>query len=95
MKKKTNRQLIDDYDYLSNAASAMDCTVSSRLFRYHRMSWIHTKSCTTTFRVRPYQKAKRRTARTEGTFLPPSVNRPDIPYKPGILRHIRALYRRR
>lgn len=26
MKKKTNRQLIDDYDYLSNAASAMDCT---------------------------------------------------------------------
>ena len=26
MKKKTNRELIDDYDYLSNAASAMDCT---------------------------------------------------------------------
>lgn len=26
MKKKTNRQLIDEYDYLSNAASAMDCT---------------------------------------------------------------------
>ena len=26
LKKKTNRQLIDDYDYLSNAASAMDCT---------------------------------------------------------------------
>lgn len=26
LKKKTNRQLIDDYDYLSNAASVMDCT---------------------------------------------------------------------
>ena len=26
MKKKTNRELIDDYDYLSNAASATDCT---------------------------------------------------------------------
>lgn len=26
MKKKTNRQLIDEYNYLSNAASSMDCT---------------------------------------------------------------------
>lgn len=26
MKKKTNREIIDDYDYLSNAASSMDCT---------------------------------------------------------------------
>ncbi len=26
MEKKTNRELIDDYDYLTNAASAMDCT---------------------------------------------------------------------
>ena len=26
MKKKSAKQLIDDYDYLSNAASAMDCT---------------------------------------------------------------------
>ncbi len=26
MKKKTNQQIIDEYDYLSNAASAMDCT---------------------------------------------------------------------
>lgn len=26
MKKKSPKQLIDDYDYLSNAASATDCT---------------------------------------------------------------------
>ena len=26
MKKKSTKQLIDDFDYLSNAASAMDCT---------------------------------------------------------------------
>ncbi|HJB00927.1 MAG TPA: hypothetical protein H9780_07175 [Candidatus Mediterraneibacter merdavium] len=26
MKKKTNKELIDDYDYLTNAASTMDCT---------------------------------------------------------------------
>lgn len=25
-KKKTNQQLIDDYDYLANAASVNDCT---------------------------------------------------------------------
>ena len=25
-KKKTNQQLIDDYDYLANAASVHDCT---------------------------------------------------------------------
>ena len=26
LKKKTNREIIDDYDYLANAASSMDCT---------------------------------------------------------------------
>ena len=26
MKKKSTKQLIDDFDFLSNAASAMDCT---------------------------------------------------------------------
>ena len=26
LKKKTNKELIDDYDYLTNAASTMDCT---------------------------------------------------------------------
>ena len=26
MKKESTKQLIDDFDYLSNAASAMDCT---------------------------------------------------------------------
>lgn len=26
MKKKANQELIDSYDYLSNAASSMDCT---------------------------------------------------------------------
>lgn len=26
MKKKTNKELIDNYDYLKNAASSMDCT---------------------------------------------------------------------
>ena len=26
MEKKTSKELMDDYDYLKNAASAMDCT---------------------------------------------------------------------
>lgn len=26
LKKKTNREIIDDYDYLANAVSSMDCT---------------------------------------------------------------------
>ena len=26
LKKKTNKQIIDEFDYLANAASAQDCT---------------------------------------------------------------------